>query len=188
MPVAEYQLLPPSVDSLTKKYELDTLHDVDTENPHSKELAAASRRAKLLGICFGLSFAVNIMLLSLFATNGWKIPVLLRKGEQWAIWRGAAPVYSPASGFITHKLKLSDRFTQASDYNGPRTKTRDHLWESLYLPYSPAAVPRWMAEPLLNHTERVQDDTERLGEPRYIIDLDVFHQLHCLVRASYCPA
>ena len=32
----------------------------------------------------------------------------------------------------------------------------------------------------MNHTERVPKDLELYGEPRYVLDLDVFHQLHCL--------
>jgi len=43
-----------------------------------------------------------------------------------------------------------------------------------------SAVPREQAALLANQTERLPGG----GEPRYVVGLDVFHQLHCLVRDS----
>ncbi|KAF8303389.1 hypothetical protein DL93DRAFT_2090270 [Clavulina sp. PMI_390] len=99
-------------------------------------------------------------------------------------WRGVKPVYSPAAEALTHQHRLSKRFTETSPYHGPRTEARDMLWANLYMPYTWAGLPRKMIEALPNRTERIQNDVERLGEPRYLIDLDVFHQLHCLVSLS----
>ncbi|KAF8277889.1 hypothetical protein DL93DRAFT_2043986, partial [Clavulina sp. PMI_390] len=88
---------------------------------------------------------------------------------------------APAAEVLTHKHRLSKRFTEISPYHGSRTEERDLLWANLYMPYTWVGLPREMVEALPNRTERIQDDVERLSEPRYLVDLDVFHQLHCLV-------
>lgn len=47
------------------------------------------------------------------------------------------------------------------------------------------ALPRDQIAPLLNHTERITEDIEHYGEPRYLVGLDVFHQLHCVVECLF---
>ncbi|KAF8319621.1 hypothetical protein DL93DRAFT_102637 [Clavulina sp. PMI_390] len=150
------------------------------ETPYSEHYASISRRARLFGIFFSFSFVFNLLFIASFAASGWSTAMVLKRDESWVLWRGAKPVYSPAAKVLTHEHKLSKRFTQVSDYQGPRTYERDRLWASLYMPYSWVGVTRELAKPMLNQTERIQDDIKIMGEPRYILDLDVFHQLHCL--------
>lgn len=111
-------------------------------------------------------------------------------------------ITAPATNVIEHQHQLSATFTQVSKYSAPRTIEGDDAWEELYLPCTSGlstiitlqhhsldhssdywqALPRSMVkDTLVNRTARPPGDEEYYGEPRYVIGLDVFHKIHCLV-------
>lgn len=68
-------------------------------------------------------------------------------------------------------------FLQRSEFSGPPSADVDKAWTALYHKYVLSAIPEEQAAHLSNETMRVPGP----GHPRYLVGLDVFHQLHCLV-------
>ncbi|KAI9146893.1 Oxidase ustYa [Paramyrothecium foliicola] len=85
-------------------------------------------------------------------------------------------IYSPATELIRHKNVV---FTagfgrERTGYQGPPTPERDALWDDLYS-FGISRIPKAKAAQLVNKTVPIP------GEPgQYVIQLNVFHQLHCL--------
>ncbi|KAI5458860.1 hypothetical protein BGZ63DRAFT_514270 [Mariannaea sp. PMI_226] len=99
--------------------------------------------------------------------------------------QSAQILYSPAQDEIEYK---TTRFTQGfendkSSLQGPPTKERDREWESLY-EFGLLAISKNEAALLPNRTGRIANT-----EDKYFVELDVFHQLHCLnmIRMSRYP-
>ncbi|KAK8139507.1 hypothetical protein PG984_002887 [Apiospora sp. TS-2023a] len=88
----------------------------------------------------------------------------------------ANEIYSPAKDFIQYKNVV---FTagfgrERSPYQGPPTPERDAQWDDLY-GFGISRIPMDKASQLVNKTVPIP------GEPgQYVIQLNVFHQLHCL--------
>ncbi|KAF7978950.1 hypothetical protein HWV62_44175 [Athelia sp. TMB] len=70
---------------------------------------------------------------------------------------------------------------QRSEFSGPPSPAVDKAWKDLYHRYVISAIPEEQAVHLSNETMRVPGP----GHPRYIVGLDVFHQLHCLDYIRY---
>ncbi|VTT64839.1 unnamed protein product [Fusarium fujikuroi] len=87
-------------------------------------------------------------------------------------------VYSPVEELVHYKnLVFTTGFgSERTPYQGPPTPERDALWDDLYLNFGISRIPRDSAAKLMNKTLPIP------GEPgQYVIELNVFHQLHCLV-------
>ncbi|SCO22123.1 uncharacterized protein FFE2_15161 [Fusarium fujikuroi] len=86
-------------------------------------------------------------------------------------------VYSPVEELVHYKnLVFTTGFgSERTPYQGPPTPERDALWDDLYLNFGISRIPRDSAAKLMNKTLPIP------GEPgQYVIELNVFHQLHCL--------
>ncbi|KAF7981254.1 hypothetical protein HWV62_34131 [Athelia sp. TMB] len=98
------------------------------------------------------------------------------QGSKYVLWKGDSQVWSPAQDSVGHKNQLGATFLQRSKYSGPPSPEVDQAWRELYHRYVMSAIPEEQASKLSNETMRVPGP----GHPRYIVGLDVFHQLHCL--------
>ncbi|KAF8533201.1 hypothetical protein BDD12DRAFT_866480 [Trichophaea hybrida] len=84
--------------------------------------------------------------------------------------------YSPAQHIITpQNVVFTSGFgTKKSIYQGPNTPERDKAWEDLY-DFGISRIPASAAGKLVNKTVPISRDPDY-----YVVELDVFHQLHCL--------
>ena len=86
---------------------------------------------------------------------------------------------APAEDAIEYEVRTTlDGFTQKSDYQGWPDSDKDQRWEQLYKDGVVLHVGPEVAERLPFKTEHVPSPGL---EGEYVIGLDVFHQLHCLV-------
>ncbi|RDW92936.1 oxidase ustYa family protein [Aspergillus mulundensis] len=86
------------------------------------------------------------------------------------------PVFSPANRIVQYRRQtFSSGFDgQKSPYMGPPSEAYDKAWEDLYN-YGIIKIPTSDAAKLVNHTLPLS------SEPgNYVVEIDVFHQLHCL--------
>ncbi|KJX92026.1 hypothetical protein TI39_contig5958g00001 [Zymoseptoria brevis] len=96
-------------------------------------------------------------------------------------------IYSPAAEAVEyHVVDFGKYFLRRSEYM-PKfgqlpTDDLDKRWEDLY-DFGISSIPRWQADKLENKTEAIP------GTEDYLIELDMFHQLHCLdmVRKALYP-
>ncbi|KAK4168415.1 hypothetical protein QBC43DRAFT_285050 [Cladorrhinum sp. PSN259] len=119
-----------------------------------------------------LLYAAGLVILGLVA---W-VAVLNSRLSQYSF---KDTVYSPASHLSQHNRNVLFTFgfgLERTKYQGTPTTERDALWEDLYS-FGISQIPRSSAAKLVNKTVLIPD---LLPEKRYIIQLDVFHQLHCL--------
>jgi len=159
------------------------LSQTDAEKVYSD--APPRRRRNLLVLSLLLNVALlGYVLISHPAVKVRMYPTAFVE-SQLVEWRGSKPVYSPAQDAIAHVTKVSGTFTTLSKFSGPPSDEVDAAWEGLYHEYMISAVPREQAALLRNQTERVPGE----GEARYVVGLDVFHQIHCLdmVRKALTP-
>ncbi|KAL4993635.1 hypothetical protein BDV10DRAFT_198160 [Aspergillus recurvatus] len=87
-----------------------------------------------------------------------------------------SPLFSPANRILRYKPQtFSSGFgDERTPYMGPPTDAYDRAWEDLYN-YGIIKIPRSDAAQLVNHTLPLS------SEPgQYVVEIDVFHQLHCL--------
>ncbi|PYH93997.1 hypothetical protein BO71DRAFT_326381, partial [Aspergillus ellipticus CBS 707.79] len=82
----------------------------------------------------------------------------------------------PVDHLVTYKdvVFTSGLLEGRTSYQGPPTPERDAAWEDLYS-FGVSRIPRSSAGKLVNKTLPIPDDPGY-----YIIELNVFHQLHCL--------
>ncbi|KZS89689.1 hypothetical protein SISNIDRAFT_224893 [Sistotremastrum niveocremeum HHB9708] len=92
------------------------------------------------------------------------------------LWNIGGPLYSPAQSALRYERKTFDKVGIRGPYHNPPSDEKDALWESLYhvgvswiTKDEAALLPNW-TEPLPGHEK----------DEHYLINLDVFHQLHCL--------
>ncbi|KAF2432520.1 hypothetical protein EJ08DRAFT_630275 [Tothia fuscella] len=136
------------------------------------------------------SLAVYLLIvlpwLALIVLSGWV-------GDQYRNRHRASSIfpnllYSPANDAIRYEKRLfhageGDDITQYQGYPSPEL---DRRWLDLYrCTFITQIIPREMAQKLENKTTIYPYDPQR----RYTIQLDVFHQLHCLnlIRKAVSP-
>ncbi|KDQ29973.1 hypothetical protein PLEOSDRAFT_1037801, partial [Pleurotus ostreatus PC15] len=85
---------------------------------------------------------------------------------------------APANGAVSYRYhRFFNGFGRnVSPFQVPPSKELDELWEDLYN-FGISRIPKSQAKLLPNATEAIPGDEEH-----YAIELDVFHQLHCLNR------
>ncbi|KAL5355025.1 hypothetical protein BJX96DRAFT_170277 [Aspergillus floccosus] len=85
------------------------------------------------------------------------------------------PLFSPANRVIKYKtVTFNSGFKTKTPYMGPPSDAYDKAWEGLYN-YGIIKIPQSDAAQLINRTIPLA------SEPgMYVVELDVFHQLHCL--------
>ncbi|RAH54431.1 hypothetical protein BO85DRAFT_103687 [Aspergillus piperis CBS 112811] len=85
------------------------------------------------------------------------------------------PLFSPANKLIKYRtVTFESGFAKKTPYMGPPTEAYDKAWEDLYN-YGIIKIPQSEAAQLVNYTMPLA------SEPgMYMVELDVFHQLHCL--------
>jgi hypothetical protein len=146
--------------------------------------------------------------LALIALSGWVgdqyrnrhqanslFPNLLYSRVFLSLFSAMLIVQGPANDAIRYENRLfhSGSHEDTTQYQGYPSPEIDRAWNDLYsctfivydcsncancmLTAATTLIPREMAEKLENRTVIYPPDSER----RYMIQLDVFHQLHCLV-------
>ncbi|KAF7978949.1 hypothetical protein HWV62_44173 [Athelia sp. TMB] len=132
--------------------------------PSTCESETVSVRRCYLATALFVSVGLNVVLLLATA-------YLAVKQSQSIEWK------APAREAVVHELVqfASVRHTK-SPFDGPPNDEVDAAWHELYAA-GISAIPKSAAALLPNRTEAYTGD-----EKHYIIELDVFHQLHCLVR------
>ncbi|KAK3998065.1 hypothetical protein QBC44DRAFT_386294 [Cladorrhinum sp. PSN332] len=118
-----------------------------------------------------LLFAAGICMLALTA---W-LAVLSSQVSQCSCNDAA---YSPAGHVLRYRDVVFDSGfgLERTNYQGPPTPERDALWEDLYN-FGVSQVPGESAAKLVNKTVPIPD---LLPDRYYAVELDIFHQLHCL--------
>ncbi|THC87813.1 hypothetical protein EYZ11_012739 [Aspergillus tanneri] len=103
------------------------------------------------------------------------IPFSLRYGRNYWI---PDELYSPARDVIRYKTTVFDSgFERKTKYMGPPTEENEQAWEDLYQDATAgiSIIPIDQAAKLPNKTVPIQE-----APGYYVVQLDVFHQLHCL--------
>ncbi|KAJ4856507.1 hypothetical protein T069G_09875 [Trichoderma breve] len=142
------------------------LGDDEKDRSHNERPSKNVSRAKLLP--YSVAFNV-VLLLALIST--WAISY--RKFAQLRILNA---VYSPAESAIEYKTVV---FTgglhgDRSAYQGYSEEVNER-WNSLFNEIGISQIPAAMAARLPNATTPTAHDPKQ-----YMVELDVFHQLHCL--------
>ncbi|KAL5344047.1 hypothetical protein BJX70DRAFT_352466 [Aspergillus crustosus] len=83
-------------------------------------------------------------------------------------------VFSPALEAVEYKIVVFAPFGEPSIYSDPPTYEGDQAWEALYNNIGISWVDAETASKLPNQTTQIE------GSDKYVVGLDVFHQLHCL--------
>ncbi|KAF2101282.1 hypothetical protein NA57DRAFT_22054, partial [Rhizodiscina lignyota] len=98
-------------------------------------------------------------------------------------------IYSPAQDVIEYETRVfAENFVTKGPYMGREedgipTDEADHLWEDLYQ-YGVSRISTSEAAQLPNRTTSIPTMPDQ-----YVVELDVFHQLHCLnaLRKTFYP-
>ncbi|KAL4982440.1 hypothetical protein BDW68DRAFT_195347 [Aspergillus falconensis] len=87
-----------------------------------------------------------------------------------------SPLFSPANRILRYKTQtFSSGFgDERTPYMGPPTDAYDEAWEDLYN-YGIIKIPKSDAAQLVNYTLPLASNPDE-----YVVEIDVFHQLHCL--------
>ncbi|KAF8312634.1 hypothetical protein DL93DRAFT_2168257 [Clavulina sp. PMI_390] len=133
-----------------------------TDEPH--DVLTFSRRAEMYMFA---SLAVNLILLVAAVYAGVQRSLMVR-------WEGASQVYTPVLDSITHTRAVFTPLLAKTKWHGPPNDAVDRAWEDLY-DTGISAISGAQASLLLNKTTPIAG-----LEDKYIVSLDVFHQLHCL--------
>ncbi|KIX01721.1 uncharacterized protein Z518_09447 [Rhinocladiella mackenziei CBS 650.93] len=95
-------------------------------------------------------------------------------------------IWSPANGVVEYELRLFDGSTPSSrsKYQGEPNEERNRLWLELYEYVGISQISKADADKLVDKTSPIPGNEEN-----YFIQLDVFHQLHCLntIRMAFWP-
>jgi len=139
----------------------------DDEKNEQPTLPPRQRRITWPIMLFVLSLALNAALL-------WGLLSLRSQRASTIPWRGDKPVYTPAENVIRHANQAFSPVTYTSKYHGPPTDAVDDAWTDLYKD-ALSAIPGSEMMQMVNASDKIAglDD-------RYLIQLDIFHQLHCL--------
>ncbi|KAH8832166.1 hypothetical protein DL96DRAFT_1525030 [Flagelloscypha sp. PMI_526] len=144
----------------------------DDENDCTRLLRSKTIKLRRL---LQVSLTLNGILLGLVA-----ILFLMNRGS----YRDQ-PLYSPAQDFVTYAPKKfqSSLGNDTSSFQG-FTEDVDNAWLDLYS-YGMSTLSKEEAGKLVDSTHPISVD----GKPQHIIQLAVFHQLHCLnmLRQSLYP-
>ncbi|KAJ3552560.1 hypothetical protein NM688_g4090 [Phlebia brevispora] len=85
-------------------------------------------------------------------------------------------LYSPAQEAVRYKVvQWIEEVRTTTIYRGEPSEEVDQAWEDLYNDFGISQIPEWQADLLPNPTLPFPDDPKN-----YIIQLSVFHQMHCL--------
>ncbi|KAF3070145.1 hypothetical protein CFAM422_006618 [Trichoderma lentiforme] len=165
---------------LTGDYGEDTIlentsrlsHGSTRRNSLSSYLIAASKIFPWI-----LSFILATIIIY-DSTNGWD---RFRQHKLYA----SQQAYSPAQNEIEYKLtKFHTNIVDAPDeFQGGPSETLNKAWDDLFN-FGISTIPKAQAKLLPNYTSPVPGH-----EDEYIVELDVFHQLHCLniFRKAFTP-
>ncbi|KAI1202983.1 hypothetical protein F5X97DRAFT_342899 [Nemania serpens] len=155
--------------------DLEKLQDSELLLQDDKDISSLSpahkSKPKRFGVLNVLSWALNIVLLSLLLARSSKLtdPTLA--------------VYSPANSIIEYEtVVMTDNVWNISPYQGHPDDAKDALWDELYGD---------AASTLLDETEARQlpNQTAEVAPGKYIVELEVFHLLHCVnsIRKTIYP-
>ncbi|KAL7941443.1 hypothetical protein V8C42DRAFT_335141 [Trichoderma barbatum] len=124
---------------------------------------------------------LSVMLASIIIydrSNGWD---RFRQHKSYA----SQQTYSPAQDEVTYKLtKFHTNIVDApSEFQGGPSEALNRAWDELFN-FGISTIPKSQAKLLPNYTSPVPGH-----EDEYIVELDVFHQLHCLniFRKAFTP-
>ncbi|KAK3368288.1 hypothetical protein B0H63DRAFT_565013 [Podospora didyma] len=153
------------------------VHPAD-EDPEDEELLLFRDRRKILFLPKRLAFFYSKShILALYGVNLLLIILLVC---QWVFLRRHDPslgIYSPANGAVEYieKMKLRPALFNLTEYMGyPTSDGRtDELWSNLYN-FGISKISKAEAKKLVSPTVAIP------GTEDYLIQLDVWHELHCL--------
>ncbi|PMB69850.1 hypothetical protein BM221_004497 [Beauveria bassiana] len=152
---------------------MDSTSDKEDEQPllfyHPKDVEASNKvpkqiqRLHLVALylyCIGVSVALGILLAQNRDPN--------------------ISVYSPANTAISYWRTTFEPGTpdQPSRYQGEPNEVNNQLWEALYKGSRATRITRSEAQKLVNASNVISE-----GDDEHLIQLEVFHQLHCLINA-----
>ncbi|KAH8796881.1 hypothetical protein DL96DRAFT_1643436 [Flagelloscypha sp. PMI_526] len=157
-------------------------HNPDIEDQEESLLSVPNEWLKWrrLAIC---SIVLNLILITGILTSGF--------GSRWSAgsrFDSQCPtIYSPANEAIEYRtITFHTSFwdNDPSEYQGPPGPKTDSLWDDLY-GFGISSLTKEEAAPMMNRTDRLLV----AGEPQYVTELAVFHQLHCLntIRMAFAP-
>ncbi|KAF7437548.1 hypothetical protein PC9H_004390 [Pleurotus ostreatus] len=154
------------------KDEGDLDEQVELGDNHHRQLRG-STRLRITSLCLGV-LKSSILLWAIIVFQLIAIGLLLSHSTS----PQEAPLYSPANEAISYKYnKFFNGFGHnVSPFQVPPSKELDELWEDLYH-FGISRIPKSQAKLLTNATEAIPGDEEH-----YAVELDVFHELHCLNR------
>ncbi|CEJ92866.1 hypothetical protein VHEMI08494 [[Torrubiella] hemipterigena] len=93
--------------------------------------------------------------------------------------------YSPAQDEIEYEVKMYHTGIEYApvEFQGPPSESLDRAWDSIFN-FGISTISEEQAKRMTNYTSPVPNH-----EDEYIIELDVFHQLHCLnvFRKAFTP-
>ncbi|KAM4066825.1 tat pathway signal sequence [Hirsutella rhossiliensis] len=149
---------------------LDEEHLLPVAREKRHDQSRQARRRSSKSQCFVLSIALNIVL-CIYGTSIWVFSI--RKA-----WGPYIPneIYSPAYSAVEYETVV---FTgglhgDKSEYQGWSDEVNAR-WEALYNDIGISQIPADSAARLPNATTPIASDPTQ-----YMVELDVFHQLHCL--------
>ncbi|KAL7952496.1 hypothetical protein V8C34DRAFT_299191 [Trichoderma compactum] len=165
---------------LTSNYREDTILE------NSSRLSQGNTRRNLLSAYFITATKIFPWILSFILatiiiydrTSGWD---RFRQHKLYA----SQQTYSPAQNEISYKLtKFHTNIVDApNEFQGGPSETLNRAWDDLFN-FGISTIPKAQAKLLPNYTSPVPGH-----EDEYIVELDVFHQLHCLniFRKAFTP-
>ncbi|KAF7865303.1 hypothetical protein EAF04_006280 [Stromatinia cepivora] len=138
-----------------------------------------------------VSFLKEMIILILISSSLFGIFMIflgLRTVPKAGMMKATEPIYSPGNQLVEYKLKrfYRSRGDDLSPYQGWPDDDKDRLWLEAYNPGLFSHIDAESAALLTSKTSRVAQPGL---EDRYMVVLDVFHQLHCLnfVREAFYP-
>ncbi|KAF9453956.1 hypothetical protein P691DRAFT_770961 [Macrolepiota fuliginosa MF-IS2] len=168
-PVEECLLKHPTgYSELEQDEQEDTLKDTLSGFPTRSRILHQPRNIPRLAVLALSQTAVILVLLAVLGYQYCKI-AKLKVGQHHTL-------YSPAQDIIEYEVKVfNEGFGEhTSIYQQGPSPEVDEAWEDMYQ-YGASWITESEARQLTNHSVHVPGDEEH-----YVIQMDVFHQLHCL--------